>query len=87
MLPILKNLFRRQRVRPVSLMRQSRGSRPVVNPQFVSFLEKSGFRKRMLDRHAKNRQIKRFFAIAFGWALAFGFVYVVIESAQALQLF
>jgi len=68
-------------------MRQPRQDHQVVNPQFVSFLEKSGFRKRMIDRQSRNRRLRRIAAIAFGWSIAFGFIWVVIESAQALELF
>lgn len=87
MLPILKTRLRRHRMLPSPLMQHRKEDHQVVNAQFVSFLENSGFRKRMIDRQSTNKRIRRIAAIAFSWALAFGFVWVVIESAQALELF
>jgi len=53
----------------------------------VSFLQKSGFRKQQLDRHEKTKRFKKFVAVAFGWIICGGALWVVVESAQALELF
>ena len=59
----------------------------LINPQFVTFLETSKFRRMSLDKHEKKMRRKIVWgrmslligALIFGW--------IVIESAQAITLF
>lgn len=87
MLPILKSLFRRKPVRNAALLDKGRDDCRVRNAQFVSFLEKSGFRERALAQHDRTKQFKKLVAVVFMWAVVVGFVWVAIESTQALDLF
>ncbi len=87
MLPVIKSLFRKKPVRNAALLDKGHDDCRVRNAQFVSFLSKSGFRQRALDHHDKTKRIKKFVAVAFMWAVIFGFVWVAIESTQALDLF
>lgn len=69
-------------------MRRSEASGDGVrNVQFVSFLQQSGFRKRLLNRHEKTKRIKKLVAIATVWIILAGFIWIAFESAQALELF
>ncbi len=87
MLGILSNLLRRKRVTNDALLDRNSDEFRMQNPQFVSFLQKSGFRKRQLDQHEKTKRIKRFVTVACGWLLCAGLLWILIESAQALELF
>jgi hypothetical protein len=60
---------------------------PTKNPQFVSFLTQSGFRKVDPDKYEKSLRRRRVIAHALMWTILAGFGWVVIESAQALSLF
>lgn len=59
----------------------------VKNVQFVSFLQQSGFRKRVLDRHDKTKRFKKFIAIAAIWSFLIACTWIAYESAEALELF
>ena len=59
----------------------------VRNAQFVSFLQQSGFRKRLLNRHDKTKRIKKAIALTTVWLVLMGFVWIAFESAEALELF
>lgn len=87
MLGFFRNLFRTRPVKPSALLDQNGRGYRMRNAQFVSFLQQSGFRKRQLDRHEKNKRLRRIIGFGFAWCVALGFVWVVIESAQALELF
>jgi hypothetical protein len=89
--PILHVIFkpfflRRKRRGPVSFMRTNLRSK-LINPQFVTFLETSKFRRVSLDKHERKMRRKAVWArmslliagLIFGW--------IVIESAQAITLF
>ena len=84
---ILKSLFRKKPVRNAALLDKGRDDCPMHNAQFVSFLERSGFRERALHKHDRTKQFKRFVAVTFMWTVIVGFVWVAIESSQALDLF
>ncbi len=84
---LFKNLFRRKPVKNAPLLGKDSSQYKVTNAQFVSFLEQSGFRKRQLDRHEKTKRVKKVFGLAFVWTVVLGFAWIVIESAQALELF
>jgi len=59
----------------------------IRNAQFVSFLEQSGFRQRLLAREKKGARFARAVGSLAAAALVAGFVWVAIESAQALAYF
>lgn len=84
---LLKPFYlRRKRRRQVSFMRTGlRGK--LMNPQFVTFLQTSRFRRMSLDKHEIRMRRKAVWArmsLLIG-ALIFG--WIVIESAQAITLF
>lgn len=87
MIVFLKNLFRRKPVKTDALLRKRSSGHGMQNAQFVSFLQQSGFRQRLLDRHAKTKHIKRLFAVAAIWLFILGFAWVALESVQALEYF
>lgn len=87
MIGYLSNLLRRKRVRNDALLDTKSDDYRMQNAQFVSFLQKSGFRRRQLDRHEKTQRLKRIVAVSFAWILAASFLWVLVESAQALELF
>jgi hypothetical protein len=87
MFNFLSYLLRKRRVKNVALLDSSSENSRVQNAQFVSFLQKSGFRKRQLDRHERVRLFKKFVAVAFCWIIFGGVLWVVVESAQALERF
>ncbi len=83
----LSRLLRRKRVRPDALLDSDSDEYRMQNAQFVSFLQKSGFRHRQIDRHEKTKRFKRIVALSFAWILTGSFVWIAVESAQALDLF
>lgn len=87
MFDFLSYLLRKRRVKNVALLDSSSEDSRMQNAQFVSFLQKSGFRKRQLDRHERVRRFKKFVAVAFCWIIFGGILWVVVESAQALERF
>jgi len=87
MFTFLSNLLRKKRVKNDALLDRNSDDFRMQNVQFVSFLQKSGFRKQQLDRHEKTKRFKKFVAVAFGWIICGGALWVVVESAQALELF
>lgn len=87
MFKFLSYLLRKKRVKNDVLLDRNSDDFRMQNAQFVSFLQKSGFRKRQLDRHEKTKRFKKFVAVAFGWIICGGVLWVVIESAQALERF
>lgn len=60
----------------------------VASPQFVSFLQQSGFRERINPDHYE-RKMRRRRLVAYGFVVIviLGFGWVMMESAQALSLF
>ena len=80
-------LLRKRRIKNDALLDNSSEDSRIQNAQFVSFLQKSGFRKRQLDRHERAKRFKKFVAVAFGWIIFGGVLWVVVESAQALERF
>ena len=80
-------MLRKKRVRNDALLDSNSEDFRMQNAQFVSFLQKSGFRKRQLDKHEKSKRFKRLVAVSFAWLLCAGILWVVVESAQALELF
>lgn len=66
-----------------------RGTRtPVRSAQFVGFLEGSGFRPRDNPiRHEKTMHRRRFVVHVLVALFFLGFIWVMIESAHALELF
>ncbi|MCH6258892.1 hypothetical protein MLD52_20210 [Puniceicoccaceae bacterium K14] len=87
MLNLLKSKLRKKPVKNAALLNRGEEDFRVRNAQFVSFLSESGFRRRALDSHDKGKRIRRFVTFAFMWSLIIGFSWVVIESAEALELF
>ncbi|MDQ8205292.1 hypothetical protein [Pelagicoccus sp. SDUM812003] len=83
----LKTRLRRSPVKEDALLRHHQSVDGVRNAQFVSFLQQSGFRKRVLNRHEKTKRIKKLVALAFVWSVVLGFAWIAFESAQALELF
>lgn len=81
-------LFRRPKVRFGLMANGFRGRKtPVRNPQFVGFLEGSGFRRFNPDRHEKVLHRRRTIVHIIVFLLFLGFVWVMIESAHALSVF
>ena len=87
MFNFLSYLLRKRRVKNDALLDSSSEDSRMQNAQFVSFLQKSGFRKRQLDRHERARRFKKFVAVAFCWIIFGCVLWVVVESAQALERF
>ena len=87
MLRYLANLLHKKPVKNDALLDHSSDDYRMQNAQFVSFLQQSGFRKRQLNRHEKTKRLKRVVSVAFAWLLGLGFLWVLVESAQALELF
>jgi len=87
MFNFLSYLLRKRRVKNDALLDSSSEDSRMQSAQFVSFLQKSGFRKRQLDRHERVRRFKKFVAVAFCWIIFGGVLWVVVESAQALERF
>ena len=83
----LSNLIHKNRVRNDVLLDRSSDDFRMQNAQFVSFLQKSGFRQQLLNRHDKTKRFKRLVSALFAWSLVIGLIWVVVESAQALELF
>ncbi len=60
----------------------------VSSPQFVSFLQQSGFRERIdPDHYERKMRRRRLAAYTFVLIVLAAFGWVMIESAQALSLF
>ncbi len=87
MLDYLKARLRKSPIKEDAWLHRNEDEECVRNPQFVSFLQQSGFRKRQLSRHDKLKRVKRMVAIAVVWAVAMGFAWIAFESAEALELF
>ncbi len=87
MIDFLSSLLRKKRVKNDALLDRNSEDFRMQNAQFVSFLQKSGFRKQQLDRHEKTKRFKKFVAVCFGWIICGGVLWVLVESAQALELF
>lgn len=87
MLDYIKSRLRRRPVKEDAWLHRGRAGDGVGNPQFVSFLQKSGFRKRQLDRHEKLKRFRRAATLTLAWAAGLGCVWIAIESAEALSLF
>ena len=87
MLCFLSNLIQKNRVRNDVLLDRSSGDFRMQNAQFVSFLQKSGFRQQLLNRHDKTKRFKKLVSALVAWSLVIGLIWVVVESAQALELF
>ena len=83
----LSNLIHKNRVRNDALLDRSSDDFRMQNAQFVSFLQKSGFRQQLLNRHDKTKRFKKLVFALFAWSLVIGLIWVVVESAQALELF
>ena len=83
----LSNLIHKNRVRNDALLDRSSDDFRMQNAQFVSFLQKSGFRQQLLNRHDKTKRFKRLVSALVAWSLVIGLIWVVVESAQALELF
>ena len=82
----LSNLIHKNRVRNDVLLDRSSGDFRMQNAQFVSFLQKSGFRQQLLNRHDKTKRFKKLVSALVAWSLVIGLIWVVVESAQALEL-
>ena len=87
MLCFLSNLIQKNRVRNDVLLDRSSDDFRMQNAQFVSFLQKSGFRQQLLNRHDKTKRFKKLVSALVAWSLVIGLIWVVVESAQALELF
>ena len=87
MCSFLSNLIHKNRVRNDALLGRSSDDFRMQNAQFVSFLQKSGFRQQLLNRHDKTKRFKRLVSALVAWSLVIGLIWVVVESAQALELF
>lgn len=87
MCSFLSNLIHKNRVRNDALLDRSSDDFRMQNAQFVSFLQKSGFRQQLLNRHDKTKRFKRLVSALVAWSLVIGLIWVVVESAQALELF
>lgn len=60
----------------------------IKNPQFVSFLQQSGFRERINpDHYEKKMRRRRVAAYAVLAVILTAFSWIMLESAQALSLF
>ncbi|MDE0769029.1 MAG: hypothetical protein OSB19_11635 [Opitutaceae bacterium] len=84
---LLSKLLRKKRVHNDALLDSNSDQYRMQNAQFVSFLQKSGFRRQLIDRHEKSKRFKKVLGIIVAWGLGGGFLWVVVESAQALELF
>ena len=87
MLRFLSTLLHKKRVRNDALLDRSSDDFRMQNAQFVSFLQKSGFRHHQLNRHHKTERLKKLVSTLVAWGFVIGLVWVVVESAQALELF
>tara|TARA_B100000519_G_scaffold193447_1_gene196072 strand:- start:4614 stop:4895 length:282 start_codon:yes stop_codon:yes gene_type:complete len=87
MFRFLSNLLHKKRVRNDALLDRSSDDFRMQNAQFVSFLQKSGFRQRLLNRHDKTKRLKKIVSALVAGSLVIGLIWVVVESAQALELF
>ena len=87
MFDFLSYLLRKRRIKNDALLGSSSKDSRMQNAQFVSFLQKSGFRKRQMDRHERAKRFKKFVAVTFCWIIFGGVLWVVVESTQALGRF
>ncbi|HCR31226.1 MAG TPA: hypothetical protein DIV79_14545 [Opitutae bacterium] len=87
MFRFLSNLLHKRRVRNDALLDRSSDDFRMQNAQFVSFLQKSGFRYHQLNRHDKSKRLKKLVSALVACSLVVGLIWVVVESAQALELF
>jgi len=83
----LSNLLHKKRLRNDALLDRSSEDFRMQNAQFVSFLQKSGFRHHQLNRHEKTKRLKKLVSALVAWSLIVGLIWIVVESAQALELF
>lgn len=84
---LLSNLLRKKRVHNDALLDCKSDDFRMQNAQFVSFLQQSGFRSQQLGRHDKTKRLKKIFGLAIAWILGGGFLWVLVESAHALESF
>ncbi|MGK0241099.1 MAG: hypothetical protein ACI92G_004591 [Candidatus Pelagisphaera sp.] len=84
---LFSKLFRKKRVHNDALLDNNSDNYRMQNAQFVSFLQKSGFRKQLIDRHEKSKRFKKIVGVMVAWIIGGGFLWFVVESAQALELF
>ncbi|MFL3659284.1 MAG: hypothetical protein ACJ07L_14690 [Opitutales bacterium] len=87
MTELFSKLLRKKRVHNDTLLDSNSDHYRMQNAQFVSFLQKSGFRRQLIDRHEKTKRFKKILGITVAWVLGGGFLWVVVESAQAIELF
>ena len=87
MTELFSKLLRKKRFHNDTLLDSNSGHYRMQNAQFVSFLQKSGFRRQLIDRHEKTKRFKKILGITVAWVLGGGFLWFVVESAQAIELF
>jgi hypothetical protein len=87
MTELFSKLLRKKRVHNDTLLDSNSDHYRMQNAQFVSFLQKSGFRRQLIDRHEKTKRFKKILGITVAWVLGGGLLWVVVESAQAIELF
>ena len=87
MIQWLSTVLRRPTLRPGRLVHSHGRPTRTVNSQFVSFLQRSGFRRVNLDRYERSLRRRRLALAVCGWASALGLTWVVVESAKALSMF
>ena len=87
MTELFSKLLRKKRVHSDTLLDSNSDHYRMQNAQFVSFLQKSGFRRQLIDRHEKTKRFKKILGITVAWVLGGGLLWVVVESAQAIELF
>ncbi len=83
----LSNVLRRPAYRAGEMLHSPSRRTRTANPQFVSFLRESGFRRVDADQYERSLQRRRVALQIFTWAGIAGFAWVVIESAHALSMF
>ena len=88
MLRALLNFFRRPPIRMGRVDNRTIRRTVIRNAQFVSFISSSGSSShRHPDRQDIRLRRQKFTRAAMGVALAAGFAWIVIESAQAFSIF
>jgi len=87
MIQWLSNVLRRPALRPGPCLRSRSRPTCTVNNQFISFLQRSGFRRVNPDRYERSLRRRRLALAVFGWASVLGLTWVVVESAKALSMF
>ena len=87
MTELFSTLLRKNRVHNDTLLDSNTDHYRMKNAQVVSLLQKSGLRRQLIDRHEKTKRFKKSLGITVEWVLGGGFLWVVVESAQAIELF